>query len=155
MTWSCSAVAGPILGGVFSCKSSQFDPFDYIYPFAKLAGGDATNPLSWRWACELHNRHPARHQPYQHLSLSKPASLPIWSRHFVSFLARRQATVTLARLLWSILAKVRLYRIVSDDDNVLRPFFVTIGNRRVTLVAGTSCIIVGFSFGTDNGCKLN
>lgn len=55
-------------------------------------------------------------------SLSKPASLLIWSRHLVSVLARCQATVALARLLRSILAKVRLYRVVSDEDNLLRQF---------------------------------
>ncbi|KDQ30498.1 hypothetical protein PLEOSDRAFT_23492 [Pleurotus ostreatus PC15] len=115
VTWSCSAVAGPILGGVFSCKSSQFDHFDYIYAFAKLAGGDATNPLSWRWAFYL--------------------NLPV--------------CLFGAVILFLSLHGVKLQSPSHASFGQFLRKFDFIG--LVTLVAGTSCIIVGFSFGTDNG----
>ncbi|KAF9498060.1 amino acid permease ScVBA-like protein [Pleurotus eryngii] len=97
VTWSCSAVAGPILGGVFS------------------SGGDATNPLSWRWAFYL--------------------NLPV--------------CLFGAVILFLSLHGVKLQSPShASFGQFLRKFdFVGL----VTLVAGTSCIIVGFSFGTDNG----
>lgn len=50
ITWSCSAVAGPLLGGLFSgIYSSMFAIFGAkIHNFSLGQHG----LLSWRWACE-------------------------------------------------------------------------------------------------------
>lgn len=51
ITWSCSAIAGPLLGGVFSSKLRVvffFAEFQKLLTCAGLAG---SNTLSWRWAC--------------------------------------------------------------------------------------------------------
>ena len=65
ITWACSAVAGPLLGGLFSSKwpllITHGDPgFPGVLCFASCPGQsltelldtDETGPLNWRWACE-------------------------------------------------------------------------------------------------------
>lgn len=52
VTWSCSAIAGPLLGGVFSCKLSS--PYSaQICPFLSSLSAQGSSSLSWRMACTL------------------------------------------------------------------------------------------------------
>jgi MFS family permease len=50
VTWSCSAVAGPLLGGAFS--STPCSPYP-AYPISSNLSARSSSTLSWRWACTL------------------------------------------------------------------------------------------------------
>ncbi|KAF9056658.1 amino acid permease ScVBA-like protein [Panaeolus papilionaceus] len=99
ITWSCSAVAGPLLGGVFSQDGL-------------MSNG---KHLSWRWGFYI--------------------NLPI------CFVA--------ALMLLLSLRGVELKRLYQSSwKNFLQNFdFVGL----FLFMAGTSCIIIGFSFATENG----
>jgi MFS family permease len=51
VTWSCSAIAGPLLGGLFSSQSwSRFVTISSSNALDLIAAHSST--LSWRWGCE-------------------------------------------------------------------------------------------------------
>jgi len=47
ITWSCSAIAGPILGGLFSSKCRQ----GILDPNLILDQAGFSTTINWRWAC--------------------------------------------------------------------------------------------------------
>ncbi|KAG5733052.1 hypothetical protein E4T56_gene3559 [Termitomyces sp. T112] len=96
LTWSCSAIAGPLLGGVFS-------------------SGSGSSLLSWRWGFYL--------------------NLPVC---LVGFL-----------VIFASLRGVHLSRTCDVSWRTLARSFDFGG--LVMFMGGTSCIILGFSFATDNG----
>jgi len=51
VTWSCSAVAGPLLGGIFS--GTPCPPYRPISPVSSNLPGQSSSILNWRWACTL------------------------------------------------------------------------------------------------------
>lgn len=59
ITWSCSAIAGPLLGGLFSCEISH----GHIIGIQLICVPPAadTNTLSWRWACKSTDRRSKSH----------------------------------------------------------------------------------------------
>jgi MFS family permease len=53
VTWSCSAIAGPLLGGLFS---SEILPSGLLFKFSdpdvSTLGDHGSSAPSWRWGCE-------------------------------------------------------------------------------------------------------
>ncbi|XP_006454745.1 hypothetical protein AGABI2DRAFT_114487 [Agaricus bisporus var. bisporus H97] len=98
VTWSCSAVAGPLLGGVFS-------------------GNDVSVKTTWRWGF------------YINLPICLFATLVLY------FSLRGVESIQPSNASWRTLAK-------RFDFGGL-----------ILFMAGTSCIIVGFSFANEAGWK--
>ncbi|KAF8078285.1 major facilitator superfamily domain-containing protein [Lyophyllum atratum] len=96
VTWSCSAVAGPLLGGIFSSETGS-------------------SLLSWRWGFYL--------------------NLPVC---LVGFL-----------VLYPSLRGVRLGKSSGTSWRTMAARFDFGG--LILFMGGTSCIVLGFSFATDNG----
>ena len=56
ITWSCSAIAGPLLGGVFSGRKSfhLYKENEWkISPDIWFIDKPHTGSISWRWGCEF------------------------------------------------------------------------------------------------------
>ncbi|KAF5377427.1 hypothetical protein D9615_005144 [Tricholomella constricta] len=96
LTWSCSAIAGPLLGGIFSSKSDS-------------------SLLSWRWGFYL--------------------NLPVCLFGFL--------------VLFPSLRGVRLGKSSNASWRTMATKFDFGG--LILFMGGTSCIVLGFSFATDNG----
>ncbi|GLB36438.1 putative major facilitator superfamily protein [Lyophyllum shimeji] len=96
VTWSCSAIAGPLLGGLFCSENGS-------------------SALSWRWGFYL--------------------NLPVC---LVGFF-----------VLYPSLRGVRLGKLSSASWRTMAEKFDFGG--LILFMGGTSCIVVGFSFATDNG----
>ena len=53
VTWSCSAIAGPLLGGIFSGrKSFLYHTVARNFHPIQIYKERYTSPVSWRWGCK-------------------------------------------------------------------------------------------------------
>jgi MFS family permease len=51
ITWSCSAIGGPILGGIFS---GTLSPNHTTHAAHTVLGRDGSGIVNWRWGCKQH-----------------------------------------------------------------------------------------------------
>jgi hypothetical protein len=151
VTWSCSAVAGPLLGGIFS--STPCSPYpayvtnliesvsSKLFHF-KLAMGMYVM-ISFQFGNPSFLTH-ASH------SLSQPSHLLNWCSCTCAFTEWSRIRRSEGRLLERFASQVRFYRLVSNNGPPSRSYQVS-NEDRLLFMGGTSCIIVGFSFASARG----
>lgn len=151
VTWSCSAIAGPLLGGVFS-GTFQSNWSIAVGKLTQKIDVHQSSPLSWRWGCECAfvsvevksnaiSKSTSTFQSASLLSLSCQAHFV--ASHSINHLARRGVH-------W------HKSLILADCNFLLALGFIWVLNiYRFLFMGGTSCIIIGFGFATQMGCELN
>jgi hypothetical protein len=152
VTWSCSAVAGPLLGGVFT--STLCSPYPaHISSLIKLVSSKLRFKLamgmyvmiSFRFGNPsflIHDFH----------SLSQSSHLLNWRSCAWAFTKWSRVRRSEGRLLERFFSQIRFYRLVSTNGLPSRSYQVS-NEDRLLFMGGTSCIIVGFSFASVSGCE--